>query len=311
MSIVRIEEANLFGWEGFRFCSGDIVLGLAPQIGGRIISLTHRGEELLFCQDDYKGETYPLEEVSDLRTEKRRMGFRLWGGDKTWVAPQLAWWEAIPPLDLDAGAYSVEMQGVRVQMTSPLCRETGLRVIRTVELTDDGQINLDQTFRNEGGMEIQKGIWDVTQVLRPFEVYLPASKTDVRAYEEEGDPNKARQKLEARDPWVKITCDESLAFKFGGRINRGRVLAVRNNGEDTLVWDRRFEIFPQKRYAHEAMVEVFNSPKFNYLEIEVHAPLVPLRPGDSFTHRQVWKIVRVLGPDRLEQILNGLNSSYD
>ena len=127
--------------------SGEVSLGITPQIGGRIISLTHQEEELFFVQDEFKGDIYDLEVIDDLRAKKREMGFRLWGGDKTWVAPQNEWWEKVPPLDLDAGVYSVNIDENILEMTSPFCRETGLRIIRRITL-DDGLIHLQQTFRN-------------------------------------------------------------------------------------------------------------------------------------------------------------------
>jgi len=293
VSKVKISKENIYGWEGYRLSIGDISLGITPQIGGRIISLTFEGEELFFVQPEHQGEVIDLENVNDLRTKKKELGFRLWGGDKTWVAPQSKWWDKIPPLDLDAGQYNADVRGSTIKMTSPLCHETGLRIIREVILNDDGSIQLNQTFRNESDKSIHCGIWDVTQVLRPFDVYLPAQTKQIRAYRDEGLVEDAESKKTQQGSWVKISCDDATQFKLGGLINQGKIIALRKGKEDYLCFERTFSINNEVSYAHDAIAEIYNSPAYNYLEIEVHAPFIQLAEGEQTTHRQIWKISRV------------------
>jgi len=288
----EIKKENIYGWPGFRLTAGEISLGVTPQIGGRIISLTHRGEELFFVQPEFQGEVVDLKIVDDLRAKKKELGFRLWGGDKTWVAPQELWWEKIPPLDLDAGQYDIKVGFCDVTMTSPICRETGLQIIRRVELKGDGTVILDQTFHNAGNKPIERGIWDVTQILRPFEVHLPASKDNFRAYNDEGLVEDAQTKIEEQEGWIKISCNDATHFKFGGLIDQGKVTALRQKGNEGIKFVRTFEIDANSNYAHQAMVEVYNSPQYPYCEIEVHAPLVRLERGENFSHRQEWEISR-------------------
>ncbi len=287
--------------------SGEVSLGITPQIGGRIISLTHQGEELFFVQDEFKGDTYDLEGIDDLRAKKREMGFRLWGGDKTWVAPQNEWWEKIPPLDLDAGVYSVNINENILEMTSPFCRETGLRIIRRITF-DDGRIYLQQTFRNETNGRINRGIWDVTQVLKPFDVYLPASHENIKAYKDEGVIEDAKKKVIEEDGWVKISCNDNTHFKVGGLINKGVLVALRKKDIETLAFTRVFNINLKRQYAHNAIVEVYNSPKYNYFEVEVHAPLISLEKGEEATHSQTWAFKRFkdnVKPREVIKILEG------
>jgi hypothetical protein len=293
---MQLNEQNIYGWNGYRLKSGDISLVITPQIGGRIMSLTYQGEELLFVQEEHKGDVFDFSHVEDLAREKERLGFRLWGGDKTWVAPQNAWWSKIPPLELDAGQYSVHVIDNGLEMTSPVCRETELQIIRQVELHEDQSIVLTETFLNTTDHKIERGIWNVTQVLRPFDVYVPAKKENIRAYKDEGLIEEAARKIPAQKDWVKIQCDDKTQFKFGGIVNLGLIMALRKKGEnETLAFVREFSIDPQAAYAHDAIVEVYNSPAYEYLEIEVHAPLIKLQKGQETTHRQTWKIVQYNG----------------
>jgi hypothetical protein len=295
-SEVKLKEENIYGWNGYRLKAGDISLGITPQIGGRIISLTYFDEELLFVQEEHKGEVFDFSYVGDLAQEKERLGFRVWGGDKTWAAPQNAWWSKIPPLELDAGQYSVHVINNGLEMVSPVCRETGLQIIRRIELKVDQSIVLTETFRNTTNQEIQRGIWNVTQVLRPFNVYLPAKKENVRAYEDEGLIEEALKKISVEGDWVRVQCNDQTQFKFGGIVDQGLIMALRKKDEnETLAFMREFSIDPQAAYAHDAIVEVYNSPTYEYLEIEVHAPLIKLQKGQETIHRQTWKIVQYKG----------------
>jgi hypothetical protein len=287
---VIIQEQLIYGWQGYCLRVGDVALGVTPQIGGRIISLRYKGTELLFSQDEHKGEVFDFSTIHDLQAEKIRLGFRLWGGDKTWVAPQYAWMGGVPPLDLDAGQYVVDVDETGITMTSPLCRETGIRIIRRVTLNTDGSIFLDQTFRNESENIIKKGIWDVTQIVRPFDVYLPAQENQIRAYKDEGSVEEAQHKISSENNWVKIRCDEPLHFKFGGFIREGRLVLLRKGGDANFAFTKTFTINVDAHYAHDAIVEVYNSPQYDYLEIEVHAPLVPLKKGEEISHRQIWHL---------------------
>ena len=79
----------------------------------------------------------------------------------------------------------------------------------------------DQTFRNTGNKPIERGIWDVTQILRPFEVYLPGSMENFRAYKDEGLIKDAQTKIEEHAGCIKISCDDTTHFKFGGLIDQG------------------------------------------------------------------------------------------
>ena len=59
-SDVRITEEDLHGWRVHRLASGPITLGIAPDIGGRILSMTYQGIELLFTQPEHRGEVLDL-----------------------------------------------------------------------------------------------------------------------------------------------------------------------------------------------------------------------------------------------------------
>jgi len=60
-----------------------------------------RGHDLSFRQPELEGQVIDVAGVGDLATRKREPGFPLWGGEKTWLAPQAHWQEGSPFLDFE------------------------------------------------------------------------------------------------------------------------------------------------------------------------------------------------------------------
>lgn len=300
-TLVKVEETLFQGYAAIRLAIADLAVLVVPEVGGRILSVKHRGEELFFVHESHLSEPVDVAGARDLAAEKKRLGFRLWGGDKTWIAPQSAWTLGIPPLDLDAGRYRWRREGKAIVMESPVCRETHLQVVRRVELFSNGDLLLDEKLVNVGKRDTTRGIWNVTQMLRPFDVYLPVPIEGVRAYPDEGDSVAIRgEVLAARDGWTCVPCHEARHFKFGGVAERGVVVALRPGASETLAHVRCFDVQPGSSFAHDSSVEVYNSPHHDYLEIEVHAPLKTLVPGAYTHHRQTWRFGRLpagIGPD--------------
>lgn len=296
MAMRFVGEESLCGWKVVVLESERLRIAVAPAIGGRLLSLRFDGEEFLYIQDEHAGEVFDLARVTDLRAEKRAMGHRLWGGDKTWIAPQSAWWERIPPLELDAGVYDCRQEDdCSLVLTSPVCRETGLQIERRLTLHDTS-LALTETIINRSSNEIERGVWNVTQCLRPMQIHVRAS--DLRAYPEEGESVILKPEVvrPSEPGWVSVTCEAWRQFKFGALASEGILVASRPSvrfPSDQLVFARTFSISATERYAHDSSVEIYNSHEYNYLEIEVHAPLARLQPGASSSLSQIWHFNRI------------------
>jgi hypothetical protein len=296
---------NIHGWPGVRLSAADVSIGLTPDIGGRILSLTYCGEELLYVHLPEAGRVFDLSPQSDLKAFKEQFGFRIFGGDKTWVAPESEWLAKIPPLDLDVGRYRLEQLDGWAVLTSLVCRETGLQIIRRVRLEYDGTIRLQEEFHNATDRPILKGIWNVTQVRKPFDVFLPADEGAIRSYYCE-DPTLPHpgQEVEYDGGWAKVPCRSSVCFKFGGMLREGRLVLLRPAANGVIFFAREFEYDPDARYAHRSAVEVFNSAQFAYGEVEVHAPWVTVPHRGFISFRQTWLLgatTRAVVPSRLAE----------
>jgi hypothetical protein len=296
MPRVYTEPFELNGWPGQRIGCGPLKIVLVPSIGGRIMSLRYEGKEMMFLQKEHAGEVFDFTDA-DLVAKKKEIGFRLWGGDKTWVAPQSEWQEQIPPLELDAGTYALTWEGTVAVMTSPTCRETGLRIVRRVNIDEEMTLHVTDEFQNTTSDKvIRKGIWNVTQFNRPCVFFIPADKGVIRSYHHiDKSLPEVKDILKEEEGWVEVPCRENTLFKCGGMPKEGHIIAkIPLGGPKELVVLKSFQIETDPlRYAHGSAVEVFNSAKHNYAEMEVHAPVCTLNPGESFSFKQQWRFKKI------------------
>jgi hypothetical protein len=292
---VTLRELVYKGWAAWSIGSGPLELILVPQVGGRIMGLRWRGDELFFTQPERQGIVPNYDPEVDVIGQKRALGFPLWGGDKTWIAPQSHWNSASPYLDLDSGPYKLEIVAassdyVTLRMTSNVCRETCLRVSRTVTVraASTGFLVVHE-LENTGLAPRQAEIWDVAMVTTPGAVYLPtwgasSYPAGVKTYESEGRSAEVRAAVvEHRDGYAVVSCQDRVAFKFGVDGPEGWITAVLQRPDGRLVGYRKsMPVFLDRPYSHGCVAEVYQSADYGYLEVELHGPTVMLRPGDRF-----------------------------
>ncbi len=197
---VELERASHKGWESWHLRRGPLELVLVPQVGGRIMGMKWQGLDLAFTQPEREGIVEHVGRDGAVRARKRELGFPLWGGDKTWLAPQSRWTDELPFLDLDSGPYDLAIdqathERVQVSMVSPVCRETGMRITRTVVLSSsDDEWRVIHRLTNASINEVGWGAWDVSMVARPGKVYLPVNPASpYPGLDAGGDPS--------RGPW--------------------------------------------------------------------------------------------------------------
>jgi len=288
-----MKPKQIYGWDGFELTSGDLQVGLTPSIGGRIMSLIYQGQELLFVDNNLNNKTLDVHRWSDLVAAKKAMGFCFWGGDKTWVAPQEKWLLGIPPLDLDAGSYQITWDGNEAVMTSAVCRETGLQIIRRVSLKQ-GKVNLVEELYNRTSKPIQWGLWNVTQVKRPCYFEILSHSGGFRSYHHEDSTLPVfKGDLSLKQGKLMVECVDNHLFKVGGLPSLGELSIYLPFEGKKICWKKSFSYEPQVSYAHHSAVEVFNSPSHAYAEIELHAPFKILVPGESSHLEQIWEIRRI------------------
>jgi hypothetical protein len=225
----------------------------------------------------------------DPAARKRALGFIHWGGDKTWLAPQEEWNDAQPFLDLDSGEYTIDVarrdpDGVEVTLRSPVCRELGVQLVRTVRVPADGDVfEVVHAVDNVSTALVMRGLWDVHQIRGPGIAYVPRRRTGsafrdgVKAYPAEGDSEAARTDVvRLMDGVAAIDCRAPRWFKFGVDAEEGWALGVVETPSGLVGYAKEVPVVAGAAYGHGCV----HHP---YFELEAHGPVVTLAPGASTT----------------------------
>ena len=269
---VRVHHDTYRGWQAWRIEHGPLTLVLVPQVGGRLMGLQWHGHELSFVNPDCQGRVHDVAAIADVHECKRRLGFLLWGGDKTWLAPQTRWTDEVPFIDLDSGAYalSFNQDSATATMTSPVCRETGVQIERTLRVGEQpGAWSMVHTLHNRSDREVSWAPWDVAMIVRPATVYLPTRAGShfpqgLRTFDNEGVSAAVRDAVVSFvDDFAVISCRDPLRFKYGVDAEVGSVLAVIESGPRGLIGLRKsVQAYHPRPYAHGCVAEVFNAAEY-------------------------------------------------
>ncbi|MEO0537774.1 MAG: DUF4380 domain-containing protein [Cyanobacteria bacterium P01_A01_bin.123] len=305
MSSLSLKYAEYAGWPDALWIEAErLTLMLVPQVGGRVMGLHWYNYPIYWVNPSLGGKPIDVALITPPATAKADLGFLLWGGSKTWLAPQDRWHSGLPFLDLDSGAYRLNVleevdTQVSVVMTSPICRETGVQLTRTISLgteVDCWQVTHQMT--NCSDRSTTWGLWSNVMVRRPATVFLPTRDSSqfpdgVKTFESEGDSIQARsQVMTWQDSQVAIRCDRPIKFKFGVDSELGQLLAVYPLPDGQFLGHvKQFNTFHPESYGHGCVIEVFNAVEYPYLELEIHDSVHTLAPGESRTFVETNRLV--------------------
>ncbi len=267
-------------WQHIVLSDDNVKLSLLPGIGGRVMNVHFRGVPLLFENPDSLEYQPDISDLDEVPTRAKHLPFPLWGGEKTWVAPESAWPDAGPHPILDSGPYEYQtLSEVKVRMTSRVCPLSGLQVIRTVTLeTREAGWLVEHELTNHSNMDQYCGIWSVMMVRRPVRITCQVPAPDSHAVLM-GDPLTA---VSGSGEQIAIDCVSANEFKIGTHPTGcvARVVYGDEMGAVTLTAEASSILEPEK-YAHGHALEVYNSAHYDYAELEWHAPARNLSPGET------------------------------
>ncbi|MFQ5931942.1 MAG: DUF4380 domain-containing protein [Nitrospiraceae bacterium] len=300
---MALTQVDQWGWRGLKLAAGRVALVATPEVGGRVTSLSFDDSEIFFTLPALRGRRVDLDQTRDARSDKRALGWLHYGGYKTWLAPQERWTDGLPFVDLDSGCYEYECTPqtqpgeTLVRVTSPVCRETGLQLTRSIVLSEGGHITVEQSMANRSTREVAWGLWDVTQLRGPGTAILPIRPdsqftSGVKAYLNEGRSQDVMDRYVVRkDQMAIVTCHQVEPFKYGTDSHEGWILALLDCAPDRwLAYLKLFQPIPGAIYPHESVTEVYDSGTHPYFEVEVHSPLQRLVPGASYGFTEAWVV---------------------
>lgn len=282
MALTFLSYATLFTsmtWPEHKLEQGELELYLLPLIGGRLMDVRYKGSSLLFQNPNLVGRVPDLERLSELPSRASHLPFPLWGGEKTWLAPDSQWPNDAPHAVLDSGSYKLNnLAENEVNMTSTICPQSGMQISRTIRLNNDKHWTVRHEVTNKSATEKKLGLWSVLMTRTPasflFREANRASPTTVF-----GDPQDA---YSSADGIGQISCDDRREFKLGAHPETGMTAACIPI-EKGIVWlanTARIER-NSNHYAHGHALEFYNSGHYDYGELEWHSPAVTLHAEQS------------------------------
>ncbi|MCB0327391.1 MAG: hypothetical protein KDD52_07220, partial [Bdellovibrionales bacterium] len=279
---MKIRRIQKWDWELVEVHNAALSLLFLPQIGGRLIGCEYRGKEIFFQHPKLLGR------VGSQGTFLNELGdaFALWGGEKTWLAPQSSWVGKIPFQTLDSGAYELEIyeaSGVcEVVMKSQICEHSGIQIMRRFHIQNKlSSWSVEHEIKriNETSMD-KLAIWTVSMIRRPARILMPVSKDSehvdgVRIFEHEGHSSRyAKQVIEKCEHVVIVDASKDLEYKYGTDVSRAWIAAEIQSSPKSFVLMKSFDSLQSKPYPDGCTVEVYNSAKYPYFEMELLCTLV-------------------------------------
>ena len=272
-------------WATLQLQQDDLELVVLPGIGGRLWDVKFRDQSLLFQNPDLLGLSFDQANLGGLPTRSPQFGFSLWGGEKTWIAPDTSWIDGAPFPTLDSGPYSITSKGIdHVDMISGICAVSQLSVRRRITLNSGGEWSIVHSVTNHDQSSCQTGIWSVMMIDTPAKIGVAMDTPKIHPVF--GD---AGSMVAQHDNFVVADCAAQQEFKVGLPNPNGETLI--KHGADGP-WLRCIVPKPSEfdRYAHQYPVEIFNSVDYPYCEAEWHSPLTTLGSGETFEFQQVFRI---------------------
>lgn len=227
-------------------------------------------------------------------------GWKNYGGDKSWLAPQTNWklfhgannWPPEPVLDGEPHKADV-LSGGKLRLTTGLSK-TGIRYIRTMYFDDNGEFVIEQTARKEKGAPLKAGIWSITQVVPGQAVFFPINpETQYKDGAFRFGNNQSQSATRVKPNLIRIDPKSGLGGpKFGfdtkisalASVKDGVALVQKSARPDGQYPDGADEAgFPTELYINA-------DPKLYYQELEILGPLQHYYVGTAYTHTVKWSL---------------------
>lgn len=291
-----LEWTHYLEWPAISMREGPLELFIVPAVGGRLMGIRYHGQTLSFANASLAGRV-ATDDPAAWTELCGEWSFPLWGGGKTWVAPESRWPDGAPHRDLDSGAYTVvktwsDERSMGVELESPICEQSGLQIHRRITL-DAGTSRWSTLHRltNRGSIARECGIWEVLMLNRParVDVALDSARRSLRdAVAQIAGKGPIADLCETdivrfEPSTLTVVCDRPVEFKLGVAHATGELRVTWDGAPGTRPcrYSRHSAVVPDANYAHGTAIEVFNAPSLPYFEVETHAPLAWLKAEQS------------------------------
>ncbi len=242
-----------------------LAVTIDPSVGGRISSLRYKGRQLLFSKQDAENSNN-------------------WGST-FWLSPQQLWgW---PPIaQHDSAPYQVsEMHEDSVALVSDWGKGARVKKRMSVDTEYDNVLQMDYTIDTNESFDELAG-WEITRVPRRGLVFYPASESSLDVV-----MGAVSYRHNTEVVWFDLKPDvKPPEGKINANGEEGWLAWV----EDDLLYLKLYQpVAPEQLASGEGDVEVYFSPRLDYIELEVQSAAQALKRGDQLSWRVTWLVEEV------------------
>jgi hypothetical protein len=292
--------------------NGTVVLGVIPELGGRVVLLkTPDGPNLLASDEALWRPPFP---AASLETP-----FQPWNGRIVWVGPQTAFWsqqDRRPDLKAKAAGWppdpfnetarfeTVERTPGRLRLRGPASPVTGLSLEHDYEIVGPRTVRMKVTATNRRETKVAWDLWPNTRVRPEGWPYVPLAAGSVPRVTgpKSEETGLGTYPTATHDGWLTLAPGHrpkppqgKLWAKAFVRPARG-VIAFFYGRQLLLV---RAPLVPKERlHPEQAMIELYRgaSDEEDILELEMHSAYETLAPGATMSFEQTFEIVELKEP---------------
>ncbi len=251
--------------ESMELAGERLAITIDPSVGGRISSLSYKDRQLLFSK----------QEAQDSNN---------WGST-FWLSPQKLWgW---PPIKQhDSAPYQVsEMHEDSITLVSDWAMGARVKKRMSIDAEYGNVLQMDYLIDANESFEELAG-WEITRVPRRGLVFYPASESSLDVV-----MGAVSYRHNAEVVWFDLKPDVKPPE---GKINA-------NGGEGWLAWVEDDLLYlklyqpvaAEQMASGEGDVEVYFSPRLDYIELEVQSAAQALERGDQLQWRVTWLVEEV------------------
>jgi len=298
--LTKTKTTQFAGYECIQIGNDTVSLWVAKSFGPRVIGLTLDGDHNLFA------------ELPETRLECPGVGYySLRGGHRLWCAPEYPPHTYLP----DDEAVQIEETGNGLIITQPVDAHTGFQKSISITLPDQtAKVVLDHTIRNRANEALELAPWAVTmlkpggvailpQPVREVDKYgvLPNRSITLWPYTPVNSPH-----IMWGDRYIFIRADLKENKLKIGFPNPAGWLGYYLNG--TLFVKYASYDKEESYYDQQSSSECYCDA--GVMELETFGPRTTLGPGESVTHRELWKIFPCVSFETSEDSVEQLVEEY-
>jgi len=275
---VSVRRLTYRGWSGCYVIANNLVETLlVPQIG-RIMQFRFRG--------DSTGPFWENPALDCTNSPVDEEGWRNYGGDKCWPAPQSDWQCIVghawpPPLTFDSAPMAIVATADSIRMESSVDPHYGIRIIRSIRISPHrAEMVVTTDFSKVFGSPVSVGIWVVSQMNGHGQVFalLPNKHPDSALKQITGPPP---QDLEINNRLLSLRRHSTENVKIALECNE-------------LMWMDDHCMLRITGHAVQTVTSAVytNKDPLQYVELETESAISKLRVGEQISHKNTYTLFR-------------------